>query len=251
MLPPDVSVFKNDGVPEMVVLVTGRKLTVEEREAIESFINNTCPHCGEHVDVPELPDGSEFECRSCGKLSVWTAFENESWALVAYDEEPETTGDEDMGIHADAKAMAQMSGLDVKVCKRALQEAGTAASELSTEGKLELCFPDGPPDGYTPPEPEPKAMTEEELIDALAEKPPYPTLPAPPAPPAEEPKAEEPTPVDAVVDATPAAEPEHIVTDDEEVIETGMAEEIENHNAPGVTYDGDDDADAAEAPTDD
>lgn len=248
----DITVFKNERAPEMVVLVTGRRLTPEETKTIESFIRNTCPHCGEHVNVPSSYDGVEFACRSCGKLSVWTAFGDESWALVAYDEEPLTTGDEDMGIHADAKEMARVSGLDVQVCKKALLEKRDEAASLSTNERLELCFPDGPPAGHVVPD------LDEEVDEAPAEAPKAETPDAltPPSGPATgggalaspgvESKAGVSDPADTVTaedapnepnakpvtaenapDAPNAkpSEPEHIVTTDKEVIDTGVDDE--------------------------
>jgi DNA-directed RNA polymerase subunit RPC12/RpoP len=47
---------------------------------------NTCPKCGELVDVDECTDGSEVRCSACNKRLVCTEYTDDSWGLTPADE---------------------------------------------------------------------------------------------------------------------------------------------------------------------
>ncbi|RLB39095.1 MAG: hypothetical protein DRH30_10430 [Deltaproteobacteria bacterium] len=49
--------------------------------------DNSCPGCGELVDVDEGFDGAPFRCDGCGKRSIWTAFDGGYFQLIESGEE--------------------------------------------------------------------------------------------------------------------------------------------------------------------
>ena len=54
---------------------------------------NRCPKCGQLVDVDDGFDGSEVRCLACNAHLVWTAFMDDTWALVPATDDDEADDD--------------------------------------------------------------------------------------------------------------------------------------------------------------